>query len=102
MKLNEQTQLTFEDVEQYMQTVDLAALGTAQTLLEESHETRVERLGRVYRTVRPLLGFLNALPLPASWRTAITLLLNAIEAVVAPKNVPPETQEFKAGRDLEE
>jgi hypothetical protein len=102
MKLNHHSQLTFEDIEQYMQGVDLAALGTGQTLLEESHETRVERLGRVFRTVRPLLGILNTLPIPASWRAAITLLVNAIEAVIAPKNVPAEAQDFKAGRDLEE
>jgi hypothetical protein len=102
MKLNQHSQLTFEEIEQYMQGVDLDALRGGQTLLEESHESRVERLGRVFRAVRPLLGVLNALPIPASWRAAITLLVNAIEAVVAPANAPAEAHEFKAGRDLEE
>lgn len=65
----------------------------------ESFEGQLERLARVYASVKPLLTMLAAVPLlPPLFRKAITYLGAAIEAVAAGVGSLPVS--FKAGKDL--
>jgi hypothetical protein len=65
----------------------------------QSFEGQLERLARVYASVKPLLTMLAAVPLlPPMFRKAITYLGAAIEAVAAGVSILPVS--FKAGKDL--
>lgn len=111
MNHNQQTVLTFhtfDDVQQYMDSVDLDALSSGQqALLPDNVTNNIRHLADVYAMIRPVLGFIGSLPIfPGSWRRALQLLFAAVESLLAITEplVPREDQreDFKAGRDLEE
>jgi hypothetical protein len=100
--------VTFEDLQQHMESVDLDAFSNPQALLPPSVEQALLHLASVYSMVQPVLAVVGALPIfPSSWRRALALLLGAIEAVLTITDDPAfkagrDLEQFKAGRDLEE
>ncbi len=69
------------------------------TLLPATQSARVERLLKIYRGIKPLLTVLTMLPLiPNTWRAALALFNNALEAVAV--GVGDVSADFKAGKDL--
>jgi len=70
------------------------------TLVQESPTGRLQRVLKIFRSLKPMLAVLGALPLiPATWRAAIAMFVQALEALAI---VGPDlTADFKAGRDLE-
>ena len=77
-----------------LQHIDQESTGVA-----ESFEGRIERLARVYGSVKPLLALLSSVWLmPPVFRKAIGSLGDAIEAVAAGVGNLPVS--FKAGKDL--
>lgn len=77
-----------------LQHIDLESTAASDTF-----EGRLERLARIYATVKPLLTLLSSVwLLPPAFRDAIRFLGAAIEAVAGGVgNVPVS---FKAGKDL--
>jgi hypothetical protein len=103
---NTSSLLTFEDVDQHMQTVDVDALGSEQTRLSGLEQT-IRHLAVVYASIQPVLAVVGALPIfPARWRRGLDLLLGAVEGVLAIGDpsfkAGRDLEQFKAGRDLEE
>ncbi len=83
--------------------------GSIRTLLQEMQQeetpdnetpaTRLQRVLKIYFGIKPLLAFLAAFPfIPSTWRKALTLLTQALEALAL--STPEVTAAFKAGRDL--
>ncbi len=71
--------------------------GQESTLLPATQAGRIERLLKIYRGIKPLLTVLSMFPLiPNTWRAAIALFNNALEAVA----VGGVNADFKAGKDL--
>ena len=69
------------------------------TLVAETPVTRFQKVLKLYRGIKPLLAVISTLPLlPATWRAAIVMFDQALEALAG---VGGEiTSQFKAGRDL--
>ena len=69
------------------------------TLVQETPNSRLQRVLKIFRGIRPVLAVVGALPLiPATWRGAITMFVQALDALAL---VGPEiTADFKAGKDL--
>ena len=69
------------------------------TLVQETPGTRLQRVVKIYRSVKPLLSVVSTLPLvPPAWRAAIVMFLQALDAL---SGVSGEiTAQFKAGKDL--
>jgi hypothetical protein len=69
------------------------------TLVPESPSSRLQRVLKIFRGMKPLLAVLTSLPLiPATWRAAMAMLVQALDALAL---VGPEiTADFKAGKDL--
>jgi hypothetical protein len=69
------------------------------TLLQESPSSRLQKVLKIYRGIKPLLAVLSSLPLiPSTWRAAIVMLTQALEALAIA--APEDTADFKAGKDL--
>lgn len=65
----------------------------------ETFEGRLDRLARVYASVKPLLTLLSSVwLLPPAYRKAIAAISAAIEALAAGVGTIPVS--FKAGKDL--
>jgi hypothetical protein len=71
------------------------------TLVADTPNTRLQKVLKVYRGIKPVFAILGALPLiPSTWRAAIVMFTQALDALTA---VGGEiTAEFKAGKDLAE
>ena len=69
------------------------------TLVAETPNSRLQRVLKIFRSLKPALAVISSLPLiPGNWRGAITMLVQALDALAL---VGPEiTAEFKAGKDL--
>ena len=69
------------------------------TLVQETPAGRLQRVLKIFRSIKPLFAVLGALPLiPSTWRAAIVMFTQALDALAI---VAPEvTAEFKAGKDL--
>ena len=69
------------------------------TLVAETPSSRLQRVLKIFRSLKPALAVISSLPLiPVNWRGAITMLVQALDALAL---VGPEiTVEFKAGKDL--
>jgi hypothetical protein len=69
------------------------------TLVQETPNSRLQRVLKIFRSLKPALAVIGALPLiPANWRGAIAMFVQALDALAL---VGPEiTAEFKAGKDL--
>ncbi len=69
------------------------------TLLPETPVERLQRVLRIYRSIRPLLVLLRSLPIiPSTWRASLLMFTQALDALLAAG--PSLTAGFKAGRDL--
>ena len=92
--------LSKKSVDRSIRTL-MAEMEHENTLLAESNGGRVQRLRKVYRNVKPLLGVLVSLPLiPHNWRAALGILIQVLDSL-ATSDVPSDvTADFKAGRDL--
>jgi hypothetical protein len=71
------------------------------TLVQDSPNTRLQKVLKIYRGIKPVITVIGALPLiPSTWRAAIVMFTQALDALAA---VGGEiTAEFKAGKDLAE
>ncbi len=69
------------------------------TLVPETPNGRLQRVLKIFRSLRPTLALVGALPIiPSNWRAAISMLIQALDALAL---VGPEiTANFKAGKDL--
>ena len=69
------------------------------TLVPETPNGRLQRVLKIFRSLKPVLAVVGTLPLiPATWRSAIVLFVQALDALAL---VGPEiTADFKAGKDL--
>ncbi|MDP9176969.1 MAG: hypothetical protein M3O61_04750 [Gemmatimonadota bacterium] len=69
------------------------------TLVQETPAGRLQRVLKIFRSIKPLFAVLGSLPLiPSTWRAAIVMFTQALDALAI---VAPEvTAEFKAGKDL--
>lgn len=71
------------------------------TLVQDSPNSRLQKVLKIYRGIKPVITVIGALPLiPSTWRAAIVMFTQALDALAA---VGGEiTAEFKAGKDLAE
>ena len=69
------------------------------TLVPETPNGRLQRVLKIFRSLKPVLAVVGTLPLiPATWRSAIAMFVQALDALAL---VGPEiTADFKAGKDL--
>ena len=69
------------------------------TLVPETPNSRLQRVLKIFRSLKPALAVISALPLiPSNWRGALAMFLQALDALAL---VGPEiTADFKAGKDL--
>ena len=69
------------------------------TLVQETPNGRLQRVLKIFRSLKPVLAVVGTLPLiPATWRGAIAMFVQALDALAL---VGPEiTADFKAGKDL--
>ena len=71
------------------------------TLVQDTPNTRLQKVLKIYRGIKPVLAVLGSLPLiPSTWRAAVVMFTQALDALSA---VGGEiTAQFKAGKDLVE
>jgi hypothetical protein len=71
------------------------------TLVQDTPNTRLQKVLKIYRGIKPVITIIGSLPLiPSTWRAAIVMFTQALDALAA---VGGEiTAEFKAGKDLAE
>ena len=69
------------------------------TLVPEPPISRLQRVLKIYRQIKPLLALLGSLPfIPYNWRSPLLMFTQALDALAA---VGPDlTAQFKAGKDL--
>lgn len=69
------------------------------TLVQETPNSRLQKVLKIFRSLRPTLALVGALPIiPSNWRAALSMLIQALDALAL---VGPEiTANFKAGKDL--
>lgn len=106
------------DMEHHDITASIRTLGTGDmemenTALADTPNSRVQRLVKIYGSIKPLLLVLTTLViLPPSWRDGIKVFVGALDAVavVAPQFDPGDVVKiddpqpvpvFKAGKDLD-
>jgi hypothetical protein len=69
------------------------------TLLAEPPVSRLQRVLKIYRQIKPLLALLGTLPfIPYNWRSPLLMFTQALDALAAAG--PDLTAQFKAGKDL--
>jgi hypothetical protein len=85
-------------IDQSVRTL-MQAMEHENTLLPEPPISRLQRVLKIYRQIKPLLALLGSLPfVPYNWRSPLLMFTQALDALAA---VGPElTAQFKAGRDL--
>jgi hypothetical protein len=93
-------QIRFDQIDQAIASLDMEALND-NSVLPLSQSDRIQRLLKVYYVVRPLLTALSMLPLiPASWRAALVLFIETLEAISVAAEGSAAAEWFKAGKDL--
>lgn len=85
----------------------LAEVEHENLLAPETPGSRVNRVAKQYRNIKPLLTLLGNIPLiPANWRAALLVFTQALDALafsgtgVTSLVAPAESDDFKAGKDL--
>jgi hypothetical protein len=90
--------VSFKHIDKAIKTLKLADMEQENALLGDNLSGRVQKLVKVYSSIKPLLVAVSALPIiPATWRAALVIFTQAVEAVVASPEIAPD---FKAGKDL--
>jgi hypothetical protein len=90
--------VSFKHIDKAVKTLNVAEMEQENALLSDNLSGRVEKLVKVYTSIKPLLTVVAALPIiPATWRAALTIFTQAVEAVVSSPEIDPD---FKAGKDL--
>jgi hypothetical protein len=71
------------------------------TLVQDTPNTRLQKVLKIYRSIKPVLAVLGSLPLiPSTWRAAVVMFTQALDALsVVGGDI---TAQFKAGKDLAE
>lgn len=71
------------------------------TLVQDTPNSRLQKVLKIYRGIKPVFAVIGSLPLiPSTWRAAIVMFTQALDALTA---VGGEiTAQFKAGKDLAE
>jgi len=69
------------------------------TLVAETPVSKLQKVLKIYRSIKPLLAVLSTIPLiPSNWRAAVVIFNQALEALSgAGADI---TAQFKAGKDL--
>jgi len=71
------------------------------TLVQDSPSSRLQKVLKIFRGIKPLFAVLSTLPLiPSTWRAAIVMFVQALDALAIA--APEITADFKAGKDLAE
>ena len=90
--------VSFKHIDKAVKTLDVDAMEQENALLPDNLSGRVQKLVKVYSSIRPLLTVVSTLPIiPATWRAALVIFTQAVEAVVSSPEISPD---FKAGKDL--
>jgi hypothetical protein len=91
--------VSFKQIDASLKTLTVEQPNAAQP---ETLTARVEKLAKVYSSIKPLLAAVAALPIiPQTWRIGLTLFAQTIDLVVsAPELVAAGDADFKAGKDL--
>ena len=90
--------VSFKHIDKAVKTLNIAEMEQENSLLPENLVGRAQKLVKVYSSIKPLLTVVSTLPLiPATWRAALTIFTQAVEAVVSSPEIDPN---FKAGKDL--
>ena len=71
------------------------------TLVQDTPNSRLQKVLKIFRGIKPVFAVLGSLPLiPSTWRAAIVMFTQALDALSI---VGGEiTAQFKAGKDLAE
>jgi hypothetical protein len=71
------------------------------TLVQDTPNSRLQKVLKVWRGIKPVFTVLSSLPLiPSTWRAALVVFTQALESL---STVGGDiTAEFKAGKDLAE
>jgi hypothetical protein len=90
---------SFKQVDSAIRAMNVTEMEQENALLPATFGARLQQLVKVYSGVKPLLSVLAALPIiPATWRAALVLFNQALEAVTeSAGDIGPD---FKAGKDL--
>ena len=71
------------------------------TLVSDTPNTRLQKVLKIYRSIKPVFAVISALPLiPSTWRAAIVMFTQALDALTSVGG--DITAQFKAGKDLAE
>jgi hypothetical protein len=90
--------VSFKHIDKAVKTLNIADMEQENALLPANLVGRAQQLVKVYSSIKPLLTVVASLPIiPATWRAALTIFTQAVEAVVSSPEVNPD---FKAGKDL--
>jgi len=90
--------VSFKQIDQSVKTLDLATVEQENALLPDNLSGRVQKLVKVYGSIKPLLTVVSTLPIiPSGWRSALAVFSQAVEAVVS---APEISADFRAGKDL--
>jgi len=89
---------TFAAINRSIKTLNFAEVEMENAAIGDTSSGRIQRLVKVYTAIKPLLTVVSTLPLlPHAWRTALSLFIAAVEAVISSPELNPD---FKAGKDL--
>ena len=81
---------TYKQIDSSIATLDVAGLTNVNSVQPPTFMDRVQRVVTVYRPLIPLLMVLSNVPFfPASWRAAITILVQALDALASSVPVTP-------------
>jgi hypothetical protein len=90
--------VSFKQIDASLKTLTIEQPNAAQP---ETLTARIEKLAKVYGSIKPLLTAVAALPIPRTWRIGLTLFAQTIDLVVsAPELAAAGDGDFKAGKDL--
>jgi hypothetical protein len=69
------------------------------TLVQETPAGLLQRVVKIYRSIKPVLSVVSTLPIiPVTWRAALIMFVQALDAL---SGISGEiTAQFKAGKDL--
>ena len=85
----------FAEIDHHVKTLDIEAIDA--TTLHDAPGDRVHKVIAIYKSVRPLLVAVTALPLiPNQWRAAVQMFVVSLDALAA----AGAAGDFKAGKDL--
>ena len=88
--------VSFKHIDKAVKTFSIDKMEQENALLPDNLSGRVQKLVKVYSSIKPLLTVVAALPIiPATWRAALAIFTQAVEAVVSSPEISPD---FKAGK----